>query len=628
MNVQRDVETFSASVNKVVCVEQGVDDDKKVREVAEACIMVEENVDCDWMLDVEFDLQPHSDKDKGLEVVEGCSVDLVVGGQVWDHQHPDVLLAEEVKRRGTPNIYGARIPVDSGWNLKLLQALLVDYHDQEIVEFIRYGWPANRLPWVPSPSVSNVNHRSATEHPEFVDQYIATEIELGATMGPFREIPFSGDGVGVSPLSTRPKRDSQDRRTILDLSYPPGRSVNDWIPKDNYLGFDIELKFPGVDNLARRVAALSPNCRMWKCDVRRCFRQVLLDPSSYELFGFIWKGLMYWDKVLVMGHQVAPYICQRITNALRFIHTSIGYFLLNYVDDFVGAELMEAAQVSYEVFGRLLESLGVQESLSKAVAPSPVIEFLGVGFDAVAGTMFVTEGCQQELLQELDTWRGKSVFSRKELESLIGKLQFITSCVRPGRVFMARLLNTLRGMPREDVSNVDEQLLKDIEWWRVYLPLYNGVSILWPVCEVEPNKWISTDACLTGIGGTFGKCRYFRYRLPPQWRGKNIAYLEMWAVIVTLKVWGSKLKGMRIVMNCDNEAVVQVVNRGKSWDLFLQAALHEVVFLLATEEVELRLQYIRSSENTLPDWLSRWYENQDSRVKFRHHTRDGSGIGC
>ena len=89
---------------------------------------------------------------------------------------------------------------------------------------------------------------------------------------------------------------------------------------------------------------LSDKCHMWKCDMSQAFHQSPLDPSSYELFGYIWEGLMYWDTVLVMGHCIAPYICQRVTNMIRHIHTKLGYFLLKYVDDFLGADLMDIAQ--------------------------------------------------------------------------------------------------------------------------------------------------------------------------------------------------------------------------------------------------------------------------------------------
>ena len=59
-----------------------------------------------------------------------------------DHDHPQVQLAGYVKATGVPNIYGAQVPVKSKWNLQLLKALLTDYHDQEIVQFLRGmgGW--------------------------------------------------------------------------------------------------------------------------------------------------------------------------------------------------------------------------------------------------------------------------------------------------------------------------------------------------------------------------------------------------------------------------------------------------------------------------------------------------------
>ena len=135
------------------------------------------------------------------------------------------------------------------------------------------------------------------------------------------------------------------------------------------MGIDIQLKFPTVDDLARRIAEQGSKCRCWKHDIRRCFRQIPLCPGSYPLFGYIWQGLLYWDTVLVMGHCISPYICQHITNALKYIHECLGYFLLNYVDDFLGADEMEVAQHSYEAFGRMLEAFGVEEATSKVVAP-------------------------------------------------------------------------------------------------------------------------------------------------------------------------------------------------------------------------------------------------------------------
>ena len=65
-------------------------------------------------------------------------------------------------------------------------------------------------------------------------------------------------------------------------------------------------------------------------------------------------------------------------------------------------------------------------------------------------------------------------------------------------------------------------------------------------------------------------------------------------MILALKVWGTRFRGHRIVMNCDNEAVVQVLSHGKSRDKFLQGGMREVAYLLATHGMELRMKFIPS----------------------------------
>ena len=526
----------------------------------------------------------------------------------------DVELAERVKKEGYPNAYGARIPIKSGWKLRELEKLLKGYHDKEIIKFLRYGWPANRVPTAPPPTINSRNHSSAIEFPEFIDKYIKKEIELGGVMGPFSKIPFSGNRVGVSPLSTRPKKDPSQRRTIMDLSCPDGRSVNDHIPKDYYLGLEIDLRFPNTDDLARRVAFIGKKAKIWKIDLSRAFRQYPLDPGDYELFGFTWGGLWYWDKVLVMGHRSAPYIAQRISDAVAYIIRSLEHFILNYIDDFVGADEYSRAVDAYHALLEVLDRIGLQQSPDKAIYPCPVAEFLGVTFNAPNGTIEVSPERLVELVTELQHWEGKEYYTRTDLESIIGKLQFVTACVRPGRVFICRLLNSLRETPRGIKRKVDPEMAKDLSWWKEFMPKYNGVSIMWPI--MIHKDVVSTDASLRFIGGYWKNRQYFRLRLPQIWTNKNIAYLELWAVLVAVRAWGAEFRGKRVHVLCDNQSVVAVLTYGRSRDLFLQAGMREMAHLLASYEMELDIQYVESKANKVPDWLSRW-SNPESKRKVR-----------
>ena len=276
----------------------------------------------------------------------------------------EVHVSRRVKSLGYPNAYGARIPITTRWKLDELQSRLEGYHDNEIIPFLRYGWPSNRLPGHGDLATVTVNHGSARQHPEFVADYIRKELAAGTIFGPFRHIPFT-DRVAISPLSTRPKRDPGERRTIMDLSFPPGRSVNDCIPKDSYLGVVICLKYPTVDQLAMKLSNSGPWYVMWKRDLARYFRQIPIDPADWELFGFQWGGLFYWNKMLVMGHRAAPYIAQRVSNALAYIHSKGGWFVFNYIDDFLGVEHITRAHLAFMQFAEMLEAVGVQESSAK-----------------------------------------------------------------------------------------------------------------------------------------------------------------------------------------------------------------------------------------------------------------------
>ena len=66
-------------------------------------------------------------------------------------------------------------------------------------------------------------------------KYLEKESSNGAIMGPFRSNPFE-TGIKISPLNLLPKKDTIEGRVILDLSFPKGDSIHDFISKDYYLG--------------------------------------------------------------------------------------------------------------------------------------------------------------------------------------------------------------------------------------------------------------------------------------------------------------------------------------------------------------------------------------------------------
>lgn len=133
-----------------------------------------------------------------------------------------------------PNFLGAQIQVPSALILDQWDEALLAYHDKDICCFLRFGWPLGYIADTHPVSVTD-NHSSATMHEKHIQTFIETELEHKALLGPFVSEPFE-PWTRCSPMMTRPKKDSELRRVIVDLSYPKGSDVNSAIDTASYLG--------------------------------------------------------------------------------------------------------------------------------------------------------------------------------------------------------------------------------------------------------------------------------------------------------------------------------------------------------------------------------------------------------
>ena len=162
-------------------------------------------------------------------------------------------------------------------------------------------------------------------------------------------------------------------------------------------------------------------------------------------------------------------------------------------------------------------------------------------------------------------------------------------------------------MKREQIYAMDQDAEKDILWWTLFLPRFNGTAKVWMDEQQEPDQVMATDSCMEGFGGCKSK-KMFHVDFPREITnrvGTSIAVLEMWAIIIALKLWGHELQGQRIWIYCDNQAVVNVLERGRTRDPWLQAGTRETCWLQAVNRMELKTKFIRGQNNQIPDFLSR-----------------------
>ena len=251
------------------------------------------------------------------------------------------------------------------------------------------------------------------------------------------------DNLHISPFLTREKPGASHRRVIVDLSFPHGNSVNNGVQSDKYLGTPFLLTLPTINNITNQVKKLSKGCHLYKIDLSRAFRHVKLDPNEYNLLGLKLNNL-YIDICLLFGFRHGSALCQRLSDAVRFIMAQKGFSVTNYIDDIIGHLVMSKFKASFDALTALLLELGFDISKKKVVQPATRVTCLGVDIDTVEFTVSIPPDNVSEILSECQLWADRNEYTKKQLQSLLGKLLYVTKCVRISRPFLNCMLDLLR----------------------------------------------------------------------------------------------------------------------------------------------------------------------------------------
>lgn len=121
----------------------------------------------------------------------------------------------------------------------------------------------------------------------------------------------------------------------------------------------------------------------------------------------------------------------------------------------------------------------------------------------------------------------------------------------------------------------------------------------------SPDAVFSTDACLAGCGGVCDD-QYFHRVFPPSISEQilDISSLELLTIVVALKLWGARWKGLRINVPCDSDVAVTVVNTRRCRNPFMNSCLREICYFAALHEFEVCAMHIPSVSNQFVQLLS------------------------
>ena len=120
---------------------------------------------------------------------------------------------------------------------------------------------------------------------------------------------------------------------IHHLSYPHGESVNDYI--DPQL---CSVQYTSFDEAVKLIQDLGRHCKLFKVDIKSAFRLIPVKPTDFELLGFKFNDMFYFDKALPFGASISCSTFERFARFLEFaaLTEMPGSHLIHYLDDFLG----------------------------------------------------------------------------------------------------------------------------------------------------------------------------------------------------------------------------------------------------------------------------------------------------
>ena len=167
----------------------------------------------------------------------------------------------------------------------------------------------------------------------------------------------------------------------------------------------------------------------------------------------------------------------------------------------------------------LCQSMGIPLAENKIEGPVQIIKYLGILIDVTRMEIRLPEDKLEKIRELIKAWLRKQTCYKRELLSLIGLLSFACKVVKPGRIFLRRLINLSTTMASlEDTCSLSEDALLDIHWWGKFLDGWNGRGL---ITSATIDLQISTDASNLGMGGICNK-KWFSVPWPHHYKQKHI----------------------------------------------------------------------------------------------------------
>ena len=357
--------------------------------------------------------------------------------------------------------------------------------------------------------------------------------------------------VFFSRLFSVPKKNGKIR-PILDLSLLNKRLV---VPKFK------------MDHISKIVPCIKEDLWGTTMDLEDAYFHLRIKRKFQKYFAFaLWdedqvKLRVFIFQVLPFGLSTAPWSFNRVTKPVKRCLRSQGILVLSFLDDFLNLapRLQITANTNKTV--SLLGKLGFQVNWEKScLVPSQRVVYLGVILNLDDLSLSLPMEKVQQLLVYAHKVQETDFLSRRDLERLVGFLNFTADFLPLGRLYLKPIIHWLNqntsAFTRDQPTLVDQALREALLPWLDIVALTSPVPMHLPEATIE----IMTDASKYGWSGVL---------LPHQVHGIweeeeklfSMNWMELKTILLVLREFADFCQGQCVRLFTDNMTALACLNR-------------------------------------------------------------------
>ena len=360
-------------------------------------------------------------------------------------------------------------------------------------------------------------------------------------------------------------------------------------------------------------------------DLKSCYHHIEIHPDHQRFLGFAWKfpgedSMRYFMfTVLPFGLSSAPYIFTKCLKPLEKYWRFNGVNIALFLDDgwLIDSDHDTCAVLATNVWSDLRKSGFITNDEKSQWCPSQVIEWLGIVWDTINGTISISDRRENSIAKSIDKILfSDRLVSARELASLVGKI------ISGGAVFgnISRIMTRYCSISVASAQDwdskfyLDQYCVRELYFWEANLKRLNCKVVADSPYRMS-NYVVYSDASATGCGAHLDingeqVCH-------KQWVleecGKSSTWRELSAILFALHSFLPLLKGSYVKWFSDSQNALKIIRVG-SMRSDLHAIALEIFQFCANNGIELEVQWIPRTEIERADYISRIIDVDDWQI--------------